>query len=748
MEWQNFLEPLSRKLRITHLNTPNEIKAKMKRENELMSYLLADQEVREFISLWLEEKYKNRESKSIEKAKIFKDIGNKDFQAKNYTSSIQSYTKVALYAPADSEVLPLAIANRSAALYHLGKYEDCIKNIELAIKLEYPEKLRHKLYLRAVQSYLKLGKPTKAKEALVRVREIMTKCTDIPDVKKEDIEKQIAHLASLASCMHNDTEDTEDNDVTQSIPELAFGENPDFPSASAAVDKKYSSEKGRYVVANRDIRKGQILFVEKPFAFVLVDYGRISGSCENCCRPYGDVPVPCTMCLDTLYCNMKCWNDDYTFYHRWECPGSQMGLWQQNGIARLALKVFLMCSTTSDRNRFNEVQKLITNFDKLSLKDLIAYGITATMLTLYLLKYSDFFEDNDLTECLISKFSDETYNFPCETSVESDRHLYVGSLLLRHILQLVSNGHAITKLDVIVSDKDKVLTERENRVAKAIYPSASMMNHSCDPNVINSFMDQYLIVKAIKDIGAGEEVYTCYGAHFRQIPRDYRQLALKSQYCFTCKCEPCTIPELQYFMERFNAIKCPECSGALYTVHNYFMHCLDCGATPTLNYDIELKQAQDLFEDAQVYIEMEREEEALDKLKQCLSIRRSVLYKYHEDITATLDLIGKVYAIMGRWLDSISYLEHSIAAVSERFGSCSIELANELNKLTDICIRYLQEEPNTATKWYKNILKKTRRYLSHAEEILNFNYGPWNNACGEISEKQKILSVLLKDFNI
>lgn len=107
------------------------------------------------------------------------------------------------------------------------------------------------------------------------------------------------------------------------------------------------------------------------------------------------------------------------------------------------------------------------------------------MLTLYLLKYSDFFEDNDLTECLISKFSDETYNFPCETSVESDRHLYVGSLLLRHILQLVSNGHAITKLDVIVSDKDKVLTERENRVAKAIYPSASMMNHSCDPNVIN-----------------------------------------------------------------------------------------------------------------------------------------------------------------------------------------------------------------------------------------------------------------------
>lgn len=77
---------------------------------------------------------------------------------------------------------------------------------------------------------------------------------------------------------------------------------------------------------------------------------------------------------------MKCWNDDYTFYHRWECPGNQMRLWQQNGIARLALKVFLMCSTTSDRNRFNEVQKLITNFDKLSLKDLVAYGIVSILI--------------------------------------------------------------------------------------------------------------------------------------------------------------------------------------------------------------------------------------------------------------------------------------------------------------------------------------------------------------------------------
>lgn len=32
----------------------------------------------------------------------------------------------------------------------------------------------------------------------------------------------------------------------------------------------------------------------------------------------------------------------------------------------------------------------------------------------------------------------------------------------------------------------KTITEKEVRRATAIYPSAAMMNHSCDPNIINT----------------------------------------------------------------------------------------------------------------------------------------------------------------------------------------------------------------------------------------------------------------------
>lgn len=108
------------------------------------------------------------------------------------------------------------------------------------------------------------------------------------------------------------------------------------------------------------------------------------------------------------------------------------------------------------------------------------------MLTLYLSKHTSFFKDVDLEKCLISKFSDDTFNGNCKLSTEDDERLYVSSLLLKHILQLISNGHAITRVNTTAdSEEDQFCTQQQERIATAIYPSASIMNHSCDPNIIN-----------------------------------------------------------------------------------------------------------------------------------------------------------------------------------------------------------------------------------------------------------------------
>jgi hypothetical protein len=46
-----------------------------------------------------------------------------------------------------------------------------------------------------------------------------------------------------------------------------------------------NQEKGRHVVANRDVKMGDILFVERPYAFVVLP-DQYRAHCHNCCRLY------------------------------------------------------------------------------------------------------------------------------------------------------------------------------------------------------------------------------------------------------------------------------------------------------------------------------------------------------------------------------------------------------------------------------------------------------------------------------
>jgi SET and MYND domain-containing protein len=98
------------------------------------------------------------------------------------------------------------------------------------------------------------------------------------------------------------------------------------------------------------------------------------------------------------------------------------------------------------------------------------------MLTLYLYHYTDYFKE-------------KTHSLSLDELLHDRKSIVclVGATILRHITQLVCNGHAITKLDSMLPENEnkEVVTERQVRIATAIYPSASMMNHSCDPNIIN-----------------------------------------------------------------------------------------------------------------------------------------------------------------------------------------------------------------------------------------------------------------------
>lgn len=61
----------------------------------------------------------------------------------------------------------------------------------------------------------------------------------------------------------------------------------------------------------------------------------------------------------------------------------------------------------------------------------------------------------------------------------------VRELLLHHALQLRCNAHAVTA--IVGSDRDRespVHCVEQTKLGSALYVSASLLNHSCDPNTI------------------------------------------------------------------------------------------------------------------------------------------------------------------------------------------------------------------------------------------------------------------------
>ena len=86
-----------------------------------------------------------------------------------------------------------------------------------------------------------------------------------------------------------------------------------------------------------------------------------------------------------------------------------------------------------------------------------------------------------------SFFANET----CTSSLAGD---VIGCLLFHHSQQMACNVHAITaivstgedktNLKTSLPSKDHVVSREQKRIATAVYPTASLLNHACDPDVI------------------------------------------------------------------------------------------------------------------------------------------------------------------------------------------------------------------------------------------------------------------------
>ncbi|NXY02855.1 SMYD3 methyltransferase, partial [Pteruthius melanotis] len=74
-------------------------------------------------------------------------------------------------------------------------------------------------------------------------------------------------------------------------------------------------------------------------------------------------------------------------------------------------------------------------------------------------------------------------------------------------------------------------------VGVGLYPSMSLLNHSCDPNCVIVFEGYQLLLHSVREIQIGEELTISYVESL--MPTRERQKQLVRQYCFECDCLLC-----------------------------------------------------------------------------------------------------------------------------------------------------------------------------------------------------------------
>lgn len=150
------------------------------------SLLKTDEERVLFISKILPDcvdfKSEENQGKDAAEAVKLKEKGNAEFVRGDTSRALNSYTSAILKTPFDKSKLKIifskiknwiiipesnseiavALANRSAALYHLEEFEDAIQDIDIALNFAYPKEMRFKILDRRARCLLGLKRHDEA----------------------------------------------------------------------------------------------------------------------------------------------------------------------------------------------------------------------------------------------------------------------------------------------------------------------------------------------------------------------------------------------------------------------------------------------------------------------------------------------------------------------------------------------------------------------------------------------------------
>ncbi|KAK6629825.1 hypothetical protein RUM43_003645 [Polyplax serrata] len=423
--------------------------------------------------------------KCNEKSATCRKEGNNLFMNYSYWKALTLYNKSLALAKNNSTELGLAYGNRASCLLRLNFPKEALSDVEKALNLCTTQELKNKLLMRQ-------------KQCLLAINNKIQPCG---------------------------------NFSAGNVPSLSRGKSSYFSSASSAVDLSTDKHGERKLVVNSDINVGEVLIVEKPFSsIVLAEH--FYTHCSYCFKRDLNL-VPCVSCCTAMFCNEQCLASKS---HDIECSYLEI-LSSLNADRRELLSLKILIDASNQGRQLDKLYDEVAKYDNNDYDQNNQFYDSSDFVNIYNLVTNskkraptDLFYRSVISAILIFTLQQCT-NFFKLTNIDRRKNMtiFCGGLILRLMQSLPCNAHEVSEYNC----------ESLLEIGAGAYATLSLINHSCDPNVVRYSCQDKIVLCAIKPIKNGEQIFDNYGYHYATHDFQERQEALLEQYYFKCECEAC-----------------------------------------------------------------------------------------------------------------------------------------------------------------------------------------------------------------
>lgn len=410
-------------------------------------------------------------------AKKLRDKGNDLYSSRKYHDAMAYYNQSISYAENDSEALALAYANRSNCFLNLNLFQECLIDIERA-RIGYPSAKMSKLDNRK------------------------TKCMNLMN--------EIGNVSHVRE------------------PELSFSENGMHAGVAECLKIENNTKFGRHVVTTRDLRIGQTILVENPFAFKhepinpdhstmhdpFVDKSRVIqhkrsgtntfGRCMYCYVECVNL-IPCENCAGALFCNKVCMEKAY---HKYDC---QMDDNFRKETVGLVLRMLYRANAAFPSvDELMQTVRLLLDGNNVNQHQNDDQKSFASIFQLPIHSGHQWKRNLTLTRSATELIYNKVMRLPdFSTKFTSYTHRCFLQHLILHLFHVAE--HSINASEYWCETDDQNLGSFSIRTfGNGIYPFGCFINHSCTPNVCWYFVDNRLICRVIRPIKKNQQLFGFY----------------------------------------------------------------------------------------------------------------------------------------------------------------------------------------------------------------------------------------------